>query len=261
VKIFKKQNLLYLYVLLSLFVINLLFVNAYHQHNIIKNINTYNNDLTEENEFLKKNISVIGGLGLDITELDRNTAEELSNKYQEIHSLSNYIWKYKEIGYPINPKNSYVTSEYGLRYINNRRENARSVDMRQIDSLETFASINGICKVGYDKIYGNNIIIEGTIDMENAFGEIEQHSVIIRLSHLSRILIKDKQYVNKGDLIGYIGNSGRCATYNYRERAWKTITEHQRQLGYGVHLDFELIINGYKRNPFATSTFKKTVSL
>lgn len=257
---FPKHKLARLYTVLLILVFIL-----YNTFIITKNYYIYSqkeiSKINTENSYLKKNINAIGGLGLDIKELDKYNNEEITNVYFKKHGLINYGWKYKEIGYPVDPKSSYITSEVGERCINNNYEISKSIDIRQVYSLEIVSPIEGFCKVGQSKIYGNNIIIENEIYMINEIGEKELYKVKIRLSHLSKILISDNQWIRKGDIIAYMGNSGRCAIFDSQLGYWREITENERELGYGVHLDLEVNINGYLRNPVINSTFNKIIRL
>ena len=210
---------------------------------------------------LKKNIVALGGLGLPLTEIEKAEAIEIANEYQDQHGLERYEWKYPEILCPVDIKDSYVTSECGNRIINGNVENAKSIDVKQKNKLDIKASIDGFCRVTKDNIYGYNILIENLVMMEDELGDRKINKVKVRLSHLSKIFVKDGQWIKKGKRVAYMGNTGRCATFDYNRKAWREITEHERRLGYGMHLDIEIEINGYLRNPFANSTFGRQIKL
>ncbi len=238
----------YLYLLISI----LLLFSYYSIISFNCAINYYVK-MEKENFDFKKDISAIGGLGLSITDLEKSNAIELTDKYQNKFGLNNFGWTYIEIGYPVDPNTSYITSQYGIRYINGKKEDHKSIDIKQKYSLKVKSSINGICRINYNKSYGYNVTIKNFIIMKNALGKKQICKVKIRLSHLSRIDVKDGQWIKKDEIVGLMGNSGRCAIYDEKLKIWREITVNERNMGIGVHLDFELEINGYKRNPFYTS--------
>lgn len=161
-----------------------------------------------------------------------------------------YDWRFTDLEFPMKKDTTYVTSEY-----NNVRYNSeygykfkiKSVDMKCIDDIRVKASKTGVCKIMYDADYGNQIIIT------NEYGDW------IRYGHLDRIDIVDGQVVGKGQYIGIMGNTGHCMVYDYRLEKWRDITENERLLGYGRHLDFEYRVNGVPQNVFSNSIYGNTV--
>ena len=210
----------------------------------------------KENGKLKDNIFAIGGKGLPVEE----DALEVAKQYKKEHDINKYKWKYKELAKPI--ENGYITSETGIRRINGIMENAKSTDWKaDLDITVSSGFFGKVEEVGYSDIYGNYIILKGMVVMELIKDKPEIVKVEIRYSHLSQIFVIEGEYVQKGQEIGYIGNSGRCATWDDRLGIWREITEKERGEGFGTHLDIELKINGYLRNPFANSTFGRVPSL
>jgi murein DD-endopeptidase MepM/ murein hydrolase activator NlpD len=216
----------------------------------------------KENRKMREEILVIGGQGLKMTEEERLNINELVEKYQKKRALNQYDWRYKEIGYPvIDPKLAYITCEAGWRKINNEWENVKSIDIKQVNTLKIPASISGFARVSKHKVYGYNVLIEGLVIMANELNKKEIKRVKIRVSHLSKIYINDGQWIKKGDIVGLQGCSGRVAIYDYRKDCYREITEYERNIGMGIHLDFELYIDGYLRNPLASSKRGQSVPL
>lgn len=217
-----------------------------------------NKQLVERNKKLEENIFAVGGMGLKPEEAE--DALEVAKQYKSRHDITKYKWKYKELAKPI--ENGYITSETGVRRINGILENVKSTDWK----AEMNISVNGgffgkVKEVGYSDIYGNYIIIQGLVKMELIKDKPEIVKIEMRYSHLSQVFVIEGEYIQKGQEIAYIGNSGRCATWDNKKGIWRTITEYERGQGRGTHLDIELRVNGYLRNPFANSTFGKQVRL
>ena len=94
-----------------------------------------------------------------------------------------------------------VTSKFGYRMhpTLNRKEFHRGTDMRAKMKTPVYATADGIVEwAGYHKGsgYGKLIILQHNYGFKTYFG------------HLNKIVIKSSQFVKKGDLIGYSGNSG-----------------------------------------------------
>lgn len=94
-----------------------------------------------------------------------------------------------------------ITSKYGYRIhpTLNRKEFHRGTDLKAKMNTPIYATADGIVEwAGFHKRsgYGNLIILEHVYGFKSYFG------------HLNKIVIKSGQYVKKGQLIGYTGNSG-----------------------------------------------------
>jgi murein DD-endopeptidase MepM/ murein hydrolase activator NlpD len=83
---------------------------------------------------------------------------------------------------------------------------------------EIHATGNGVVnKVEYDgRGYGNNVIISHGFGYQTLYG------------HMSKILVRPGQKVSRGDLIGYVGNTGTST---------------------GPHLHYEVLKGGKPVNP------------
>ncbi|MEN0130687.1 MAG: peptidoglycan DD-metalloendopeptidase family protein [Brevundimonas sp.] len=117
----------------------------------------------------------------------------------------------------------HVTSEYGMRFhpiLHYVRLHA-GIDLRTYCNTKVYAGRDGI--VLWDRYrngYGNQVMIDhGTV-----------HGVQLSSSynHLTRGVVKSGEYVDRGQLIGYSGNTGTSAA---------------------CHLHFEVYINGATTNP------------
>lgn len=93
------------------------------------------------------------------------------------------------------------------------------IDISKKGGLNVYAAENGrVESVGWTGGYGNTIIINHGSGMKTLYG------------HLSRFLVKDGESVSRGQHIAVMGSTG-----------WST----------GVHLHFEVWINGRKVNPLS----------
>lgn len=106
-----------------------------------------------------------------------------------------------------------ITSPYGSRW----GETHHGIDIGASFGDPIGAALEGVVEyVGYNNIYGNMIILNHGGGIETVYG------------HASVILTKVGKKVNKGDIIGKVGNTGRST---------------------GPHLHFELRYKGVAINP------------
>ncbi|MDH4944989.1 M23 family metallopeptidase [Sulfurimonas sp. C5] len=94
-----------------------------------------------------------------------------------------------------------ITSKFGYRIhpTLNREEFHRGTDLKAAMNTPIYATADGLVEwAGFHKSsgYGNLIILEHVYGFKSYFG------------HLNKIVIKSGQFVKKGQLIGYTGNSG-----------------------------------------------------
>ena len=93
-----------------------------------------------------------------------------------------------------------VSSGYGMRDHPVLRKRARhnGIDLAAPTGTPIYATADGtIERANWFSSYGNYIQIDHGNAIETRFG------------HLSRIVVSDGQKVHKGDLIGYVGSTGR----------------------------------------------------
>ena len=123
-------------------------------------------------------------------------------------------------GSPIEYKG--ITSKFGYRThpTLKRKEFHRGSDMRAKMKTPVYATADGIVEWGgYHKRsgYGHLVILQHNYGFKTYFG------------HLNKVVIKSGQFVKKGDLIAYTGNSGMSS---------------------GPHLHYEVRFNERAVNPF-----------
>ena len=97
-------------------------------------------------------------------------------------------------------ENARVSSSYGMRNHPVLRKRARhnGIDLAAPTGTPIYATADGtVERANWFGSYGNYIQIEHGNAIETRFG------------HLSRIVVTDGQKVRKGDLIGYVGTTGR----------------------------------------------------
>ncbi len=102
-------------------------------------------------------------------------------------------------GSPINYKG--ITSKFGYRIhpTLKRKEFHRGLDMRAKMNTPVYAPADGIVEwAGFHKSsgFGNLVILQHSYGFRTNFG------------HLNKIVVKSRQFVKKGTLIAYTGNSG-----------------------------------------------------
>lgn len=125
------------------------------------------------------------------------------------------------LGFPT--KVPYITSNYGMRYhpvLHYSRLHA-GTDFRAYCGTAIYASAEG--RVEWAKSvggFGNQVMID--------HGIIKGNSVYTSYNHLSRFNVSSGQYVTRGTIVGYSGNTGTSTA---------------------CHLHFEVYLNGETVNP------------
>ena len=112
-----------------------------------------------------------------------------------------------------------VSSEYGVRrFINNIPRNPHlGLDIAAASGTPIYAAESGLVILARNFFYkGNNILIDHGFDFKTSY------------SHLAKIVVNEGDLVKRGELIGFIGSTGRVT---------------------GPHLHFEVIFIGEKLNP------------
>lgn len=124
--------------------------------------------------------------------------------------------RYSPLGKPVNGQ---ITSGFGTRLDPLNREGAyhSGIDIRARRGEKVFATAAGIItQASYNGDYGNVV----TIDHGNGY--------TTNFAHLDRFLVKKGDQVERGNIIGLVGNSGRTT---------------------GVHLHYEVCLNKKPINP------------
>ncbi|WP_338446905.1 M23 family metallopeptidase [Pelagerythrobacter marensis] len=116
-------------------------------------------------------------------------------------------------------EDSRLTSNYGMRnhpVLGGRRAHS-GVDLAAPTGTPVYATADGIVgRANWFSSYGLFIQIEHGANLQT------------RYAHLSKLAVADGQRVRKGDLIGYVGSTGRST---------------------GPHLHYEVRVNGKAVNP------------
>jgi len=108
--------------------------------------------------------------------------------------------------------NPNVTSNFGKRW----GRQHKGIDITSKNKNVLASDTGKVVYAGFKSDYGNHIII----DHQNGYKTL--------YAHLSKILVKKGDIVEKGEKIGIMGSTGRST---------------------GVHLHFEIIVNGVEKNP------------
>ncbi len=112
-----------------------------------------------------------------------------------------------------------LTSDYGMRThpVLGGRRNHNGVDLAAPTGTPIYATADGlVSRAGPFSSYGNYVSIEHGAQLQTRF------------AHMSRVVAHEGQRVKKGELIGYVGTTGRST---------------------GPHLHYEVRINGKPVNP------------
>jgi len=73
-----------------------------------------------------------------------------------------------------------------------------------------------VSTAGYNGNYGNSVLVEHGFSISTRFG------------HMSRLAVREGQQIRRGDVVGYVGSTGRAT---------------------GAHLHYEILVNGSPINP------------
>ena len=115
--------------------------------------------------------------------------------------------------------NARLTSGYGMRVhpVLGRRRSHKGIDLAAPTGTPVFATADGMVERSeYSRSYGNVIYLDHGSALET------------RYAHLSQRVVGDGERVTKGDLIGYVGSTGRST---------------------GPHLHYEVRVDGKAVNP------------
>ena len=153
----------------------------------------------------------------------RKTLANLSKSYEELASISSN--KEKRMAHipaiqPVNNKDlKRLASGFGMRFhpILKIRRFHHGTDFSAPTGTAIYATGDGVIETAkYARGYGNHVVINHGFGYKTLYG------------HMSKIKAKRRHKVKRGELIGYVGNTG---------------------LSKGAHLHYEVIKNGKKVNP------------
>jgi murein DD-endopeptidase MepM/ murein hydrolase activator NlpD len=161
---------------------------------------------------------VIAKIDQNVEQLSKDAVEQ-KNSFNE---LFKFLKKQKSIlaATPsIWPVQGWVTSEFGFRAspIGGSREFHKGIDIATRMGVHVVAPADGlVSEISYDRDVGHMIKIDHGYGMSSWYG------------HLLRTAAKQGNMVKRGDILGYVGNSGRST---------------------GSHLHYSVILNGIPVNP------------
>jgi murein DD-endopeptidase MepM/ murein hydrolase activator NlpD len=188
-------------------------------------LNNTINELTERSELIEKMIDSIGveipvelksgnsnkgGIFVEQSPANPNTAIKRADKFLK-------AIQYLPFGRPVDGP---ISSGFGKRSdpVNGKPAFHTGIDFRSKPGDEIYATADGVVfKAYYNGGYGNYVVI----DHKNGYAT--------SFSHLKKFEVHAGQLVHRGDLIGYVGDSGRTT---------------------GPHLHYEVTLDDEPINPF-----------
>lgn len=162
--------------------------------------------------------------------LNNDTKKRVSYEYKEAMNIYSLVTP-KNYWYDdfVLPMNSEITSKFGTKRVYNNKIKSyhTGIDFKSEINSDVKASNNGIVKITKNRFYaGNSIIID------------HGHGIYSCYYHLNKIFVTQGDFVQRGDIIGLSGNTGRTT---------------------GPHLHFATFVNGIQINP--TKLFETLNSL
>ena len=149
--------------------------------------------------------SVIGvGIGIGDDLAEQNSTKRDSNLLSRVNLASLTVSQERMLhdnipnGYPL--KERVVTSHFGMRKhpVTKVKSFHNGVDLRAKTNTKIFSTADGfVSNANYSELSGNRIVILHNFGFETHY------------SHLKKMLVSPGDVINKGDLIGHSGNTGR----------------------------------------------------
>ncbi len=189
-------------------------------------LSTAVNELAERSELIEKMIDSIGmelppveikegssnsgGLFVEEPDLQRDVLINRADKYLK-------AIRFLPFGRPVDGP---ITSGFGKRIdpVNGKSAFHTGIDFRSKPGDTIYATADGVVsKAFYNGGYGNFV----QIDHENGYSSA--------FSHMKKYVVRPGQKVRRGELIGYVGNSGRST---------------------GPHLHYEVTLDGEPIDPY-----------
>ncbi len=128
------------------------------------------------------------------------------------------------------PAKGWLTGRFGGRSDPFTGESAfhQGLDISASKGQPVYATADGVVEsAGFDGEYGNLIVVKHDFGMTTRYG------------HLSAFKVKHGQTVHRGEVIGYVGSTGRAT---------------------GPHLHYEILANGRLLNPLQLLTNQQTAA-
>jgi murein DD-endopeptidase MepM/ murein hydrolase activator NlpD len=121
---------------------------------------------------------------------------------------------------PVNPQGSWISSSYGVRIspFTGKEQFHPGLDIAGDEGTPILAPANGtVSFAGKDGTLGMTVRLRHDSVFETTYG------------HLRKVSVKKGQHMERGEVIGYMGNSGKST---------------------GTHLHYEITKNGKRVNPY-----------
>jgi murein DD-endopeptidase MepM/ murein hydrolase activator NlpD len=188
---------------------------------------TYTLDITAQDKVLSRPVTVIKKkypvqkltLPKDMVELSPENEARAEREQKKVAAIwpneTERLWN----GSFINPREGSISTKFGLRrIINGIAKNPHSgVDVAAEEGQEVQAPNNATVALVDNQFYsGNSVILD------------HGQGIYTMFFHLSKVLVKEGQQVNKGDVIALVGSTGRST---------------------GAHLHWGVRVQGARVNP------------
>jgi murein DD-endopeptidase MepM/ murein hydrolase activator NlpD len=201
-----------LFLIAAIFIIRYLSDAVEQKTNEVDNLLQIKFSLENSNKTLKSEINkkekILNEVNDKISDIERilqiDSPENTNNKERldlaKIHLIDKkLVLRNIPNGYPVEYKG--VTSRFGYRThpITKKREFHTGIDLRAKMNSKVYAPADGIINFAkYHKKsgYGNLLILDHNFGFKTLYG------------HLNKFAVKQGDFVKKGDLIAYTGNSG-----------------------------------------------------
>ncbi len=151
--------------------------------------------------------------------------EKDSKRVEKEYLLQEKVWKTDSDkqwnGGFISPTNTKVTEVYGIKRIMNKKRTTRhrGIDLKGKSGAPIKAINSGKVVLREDLFYGGNTVV-----VDHGMGLLSVYM------HMSKFNVKEGDEVSKGDVIGFVGSTGRST---------------------GPHLHMSIKLNGVSVNPEA----------
>ncbi|OCL82151.1 M23 family metallopeptidase [Arcobacter porcinus] len=160
-------------------------------------LNEKNEEITEASKYLSKIENLIG---ISTTEENNNSLKERVNIAKLDSDQRATLLQLVPNGFPVEFNG--VTSPYGYRQhpILDKKLLHMGVDLRAPIGTEVYATADGVVHhSAYDKFNGNLVVVQHIYGFKTYY------------AHLNKAVVKSGDFVKKGDLIAYTGNTGRSS--------------------------------------------------
>ena len=166
---------------------------------------------------LEKDISGYQSTYNSYAEEEKKIDAEIEKYLKELQEKENSAYVGGEFIWPVPRSWSRISSPYGWRTLNGKREHHNGIDIPASKGTNIYASNGGkVITATWHYSYGNYVIID------HGGGKATLYA------HASKLNCKVGDKVKQGDVIAYVGTTGHST---------------------GNHLHFEVRINGAKQNP------------